>query len=137
MKNLLSCCVCAGLFLSLILGCASSRSSQAPPTNGINVTAEDLISAYKANEVAADERYKNQPLAVTGTVDSIGKDILDTMYVTLKGDEKYGFTSVQCMFDDEHKTELAALSKGDHIRVVGICKGKLGNILLKECSIRP
>jgi hypothetical protein len=70
-------------------------------------------------------------------LDSIGKDILDNLYVTLNDGGKYEFTKVQCMFGEDHKSELASLNKGVQIRVVGICHGKLGNVLLRECSIRP
>ena len=74
---------------------------------------------------------------MTGTVETIGKDIVDSMYVTLTGNGEMSFPSIQCMFADEHKSELASLRKGQHVRVVGMCRGKFGNILLRECSIRP
>jgi hypothetical protein len=135
--------VLAVVFGLWILGSLTSHREKTgstdnqPPTNGINVSAADLIDEYKANEVSADERYKHQALAVTGIVDSIGKDILDNLYVTLNDGGKYEFTKVQCMFGEDHKSELASLNKGVQIRVVGICHGKLGNVLLRECSIRP
>ncbi len=135
-NNFISLCLASSMLLGAILACCNGTSTRNAPVDGLNVTAAELIRAYKANEVSADERYKDVPLAVSGTVDSIGKDILDNMYVTLKGDEKYEFTSVQCIFSDEHKSALSSLTKGDHVRVVGICKGKLGNILLRECSLR-
>ena len=102
----------------------------------MTVSAQQLASAYKDNEVAGDERYKGKIIAVTGVVDSIGKDILDTPYVVLSSGERFSITGVQCMFGDEHKSQLAALSKGQTVTIVGECEGKMMNVLLKNCRFR-
>jgi hypothetical protein len=101
----------------------------------IRVSALELISAYKDNEVAADERYKGGVLEVSGMTDSIGKDILDTMHVVLKGGGEFEFRGVQCSFDDKHKGSLANLSKGQFITIRGKCEGLMGNVQLRECEI--
>lgn len=98
------------------------------------MSARNLIGDYKANEVSADASYKGRALVVTGLVDTIGKDILDTPYVTLNSGERISFPSIQCMAS-RGDTEFASLRKGQEIRVVGICKGKFGNVLLESCSI--
>ncbi|MEK6333668.1 MAG: hypothetical protein AABM67_01890 [Acidobacteriota bacterium] len=138
--------IVSALWLLLVLGCASSTNQRSGSTSGnresasrgtpIPVSAADLVAAYKANEVAADENYKDKLLAVSGTVDSIGKDILDSMYVTLSSGEEYSITSVQCMFDDASKSQLARLSKGQRVTIVGVCNGKFGNVLLKDSELR-
>jgi hypothetical protein len=64
-----------------------------------------------------------------------GKDLLGSMYVTLSGADKYGITSVQCMFDDEFKSRLVSLRRGQRVTIIGICDGKLGNVLLKQSKI--
>jgi hypothetical protein len=69
-------------------------------------------------------------------VDSIGKDISDTMYVTLSSGKQYSITNVQCMFGDEHKNALAKLSKGQKVTIKGRCDGKFGNVLLRDCSLQ-
>ncbi|HEX8919916.1 MAG TPA: hypothetical protein VF766_00470 [Pyrinomonadaceae bacterium] len=123
---------------------AASQSSTAPVSSNattnvpapIPVTATALYQDYEANEVAADEKYKGKTLAVSGTVDSIGKDITDTMYVTLNSGKQYSITNVQCMFDDEHKNALSRLSKGQKITIKGRCDGKLGNVFLKDCVLQ-
>jgi hypothetical protein len=105
-----------------------------PPKTGTPVTARELIADYKANEVSADNAWKGRALLVTGLVDTIGKDILDTPYVTLSSGETTSFPSVQCT-SSRGSNEFAGLRKGQQIRVIGICKGKFGNILLDSCSI--
>jgi hypothetical protein len=98
----------------------------------ITVSASQLYSDYKANEVAADQRYKDKVLQVSGTVDNIGKDIMDSIYVTL---ETGTFGSIQCFFADKHASEAAQLRKGQSITVKGRCDGKMMNVLLKGCVI--
>jgi hypothetical protein len=119
-------------FLAIVLGCTAS--DRIAPKSGAPVTAKDLIAHYKANEVSADSSYKNRSLVVTGLVDTIGKDLLDTPYVTLNSGETISFPSVQCM-GSRNSNEFAALRKGQQVKVVGVCTGKFGNILLSPCSI--
>jgi hypothetical protein len=128
------------LWLLVIISCVcgktdqfSRRTSQDANQPAIKVTAIDLFRAYKDNEVAADERYKGKILEVSGAVDNIGKDIMDTPYVTL--DTGDVISTVQCMFGDEHKAELASLKKGDRVTIKGECQGKLGNVLLRDSTL--
>jgi hypothetical protein len=102
--------------------------------SAIRVTAPVLISEYEANEIAADQRYKGKTVVVTGKVDHVGKDIMDSMYVTLRGDKEFGIVRVQCFFDDSWATRLSYLREGDTVTVNGTCDGKFGNVLLKDCS---
>ena len=78
--------------------------------------------------------YKNKILEVSGSVSSIGKDIMDNPYVVLKTSDLLG--GIQCMLTDEEKSKAGKLSKGNLITVVGKNTGKMMNILLDECSIK-
>ena len=42
-----------------------------------------------------------------------------SMYVSVKGNEKYEFVSVQCMFNDDWATRLSYLREGDAINSSG------------------
>jgi hypothetical protein len=99
------------------------------------MTARELFQAYDQNEVAADEKYEGKVLEISGRVDDIGKDITDTIYVTLDGGGEYGIFSVQCFFADTHSGDAAKLSKGDAITVKGLCNGMIGNVSVRGCSI--
>ena len=57
-----------------------AASAQAP----IKVSAEALYNAYNQNQVAADAKYKGNLVEMTGVIGSIGKDILNNPYVTLR-----------------------------------------------------
>ena len=120
------------IFVTAVLACSTGNGIV--PESGTPVTAKDIIGSYKSNEVSADSLYKNRSLLVTGLVDTIGKDLLDRPYVTLNAGERISFPSVQCM-GSRNSTEFASLRKGQEIKVIGICKGKLGNILLDPCRI--
>lgn len=70
--------------------------SSVPSSQTIQVEAHRLYQDYEDNEVAADQKYKNNVLIVTGKVSTIGKDFTDEIYVALIGDDS-GFGQVQCM----------------------------------------
>ena len=98
------------------------------------VTAADLAETYKANQVAADNEYKGKIIEVSGTIKSIGKDILDTPYVTLDTGDLA--TSVQCMFDKSDEAQLASLSKDTKTVLRGKVSGQtILNIIINSCSI--
>jgi hypothetical protein len=139
-SSVLSLLTILGLWLALtVLCCAGGPNFESPEPltePSIVVTAPMLVSEYEANEIAADRKYKGRILQVSGTVDSIAKDILDTMYVTLDSGQEFGITSVQCFFDESAASSLSQLSKGLTITVVCHCDGKFGNVLLKSCGFK-
>ena len=95
------------------------------------IQARDLYNAYQANEVSADNNFKEKKFYVEGVVGGIGKDILDDIYVTLKTGDIIG--SIQCYVDD---AKVAAnLQKGQRITVFGECDGLLMNVLMKDCKV--
>lgn len=123
------------IFILIIIGNLTDNSKDTKEQTitsapELNVNAETLMSDYQANEVAADAQYKNRVIKVTGVVDSIGKDILDNPYITLKTGNTF---SVQCTFDHSFEKMLANLVKDEELTMVGRVSGKFGNIILKEC----
>lgn len=110
---------------------SSSADSSVPE---YTLSAENLFRRYSENEVSADLMYKGKLLQVSGVVDSIGKDIIGSSYVTLKT-STYG-ANVQCFFENDKLSALASLSKGMTLTVKGTCSGKMMNVLLKKCVMR-
>ncbi|MFA5750782.1 MAG: hypothetical protein WC898_00625 [Candidatus Paceibacterota bacterium] len=105
-----------------------------PQKEAIKVSATTLSNDYSANEVSADQKYKTNLVEISGIVYSIGKDILDTPYVSLKGDQ-YGVMNIQCMFSKNNETELAQVTKGQNITLSGTVSGKMMNIIVNDCKI--
>ena len=97
------------------------------------ITALELYQAYNANEVAADEKYKNKKLAVTGVIENISKDALNDPYISL---EIGYFKTVNCYFSDKDTKVISQLSKGQNITIVGECNGlKASIVMLNECEV--
>lgn len=111
------------------------EQSKAPAEEVVKVTASKMIADYKANEISADATYKGKLVAVSGSVGSIAKDIMDNPYITITNDEAYSFESVQCVFSKSQEAELAGVSKKQAITLQGRVSGKLGNVIVRECSI--
>lgn len=106
-----------------------------PTTRALETTATELISAYSENEVAANNMYEDKYLYITGTIDSIGTDITDTMYVTLTNGDEWSIDRVQCFFNDEYTNEVAALRKGDTVEIYGTCDGYMMNVMIEDCVL--
>jgi len=98
-----------------------------------DVTANALAAEYEANEVAADTKYKGKVVYVYGVIRDIGKDVLGAPYIVIGGE---GFLDgVQCTFSESQTSAIAKLWKGQQVRVQGEVSGKMGNVLVRKCSI--
>lgn len=125
------------LLCVLLCGCQSESSVEkelsTKPFAG-TVSAKTLHSEYEANQVSADAKYKDKMVILTGVVDTIGKDIGDTPYITLKTSEHSA--GVQCMFSEDHNSALSALKKGDSVELHGQVSSYLMNVIVRGCSLR-
>ena len=99
----------------------------------LKINAFELRAEYEANEVAADEKYEDKIAYVEGVIDGFGKTIADYPYITLD-DGKY-FVSVQCIFQKEHTSAVAALNEGQKVTIRGELSGMLGNIFVRKSTI--
>ena len=99
----------------------------------VTVTAGTLYDAYDSNEVAADQKYKGQLLAVSGTVQSIDKDVFNNIIVSLK--TKNEFMAVRAYLNKEHEPLAASLGKGQKISWTCTGDGKMvGSPVIRDCS---
>ena len=96
------------------------------------LSANSLYSAYESNSVAADARYEDKIVKVSGTVKRIGKDITDTAYIVLGGS---GFLDgVQCMLTKGQESIVSRVSKGNYITLKGRVSGKIiGSVIVRNC----
>ncbi|VTU36138.1 OB-fold protein [Variovorax sp. PBL-E5] len=89
---------------------AAQSISPSPSASDIRLDAPSLFAAYKANEVAADLKYKGKQLLVTGRLESISKDFADDPYLSIQSGNE--FESVRANFDKSAIAELATLQRG-------------------------
>ena len=122
------------VLLLWVLACSGGEStaSSSPPPNPQSIQASKLVDDYRANEVRADQDYKGKWFEISGVVATIGKDILDTPYITL-GD---GFESVQALFSKQDEATLRSVNKGQSVRVTCQVDGKLMNVLARHCRLK-
>ncbi len=140
--------IIGGLFILGLIGSIGKDTPKTITTNtpsipkeeikveAIKIDAETLRQVYKANEVNGDAIYKGKLVEISGTVDSIGKDITDQAYITFKPDEGYAFDKVQCMFKDSEQTVLSKLKIGQSVVAQGTVSGAtIGSVIVKNCKI--
>ena len=111
------------------------ESEPMPPE--IEITAGEVLSAYEENGEAADAKFANKILRVTGIVKRIeAKDTLDIYYITLTDVEKtLLLIDVRCFFDRKHGPELNLLTPGKTVTVQGKYDGSMINIRMSNCFL--
>lgn len=119
---------------ALALGSCATDEEADPPEPPVVVTAAQLLSAYAADELSADELYRGRLLAVSGHVVSLGRDLNDA-FVLLDRAETASGDGVQCHFDRARAESVARLKKGQLVTLVGRCDGKLGSVVLRGCAL--
>ena len=86
--------------------------------------------------MAADRKYKDQYIVITGLVSDIGTS-LDRAYITLDDQAEFSFVSVTCYFRDEEEIDkIVDLSKGDYVEIVGKVEGKFVGVSLDWCRFK-
>lgn len=115
----------------------TSTSQEAQqPVAAIKVTAEVLRKAYATNQVSADQQYEDKLVEISGTVDTIGKDILDEAYITFEAKEQYAFDKVQCMFSASEENSIANFKKGQSVVVQGKVSGVvISGPIIRNCKV--
>jgi hypothetical protein len=120
----------AMIVIFVLVGRAADRHpspSSLVPTDDVSV--DEMVADYKANEVTADGRYKSYPVRVTGTVKSVSKGLLGGQFVVLRGTARAEWRNVQCDVSEE---DAASLRVGDVASVEGVGGGMMGNILVRK-----
>lgn len=97
----------------------------------LSTTGRQLDSEYKANEAAADKKFKGKHLLVTAKVDSINKGLGGNPYFVIAG----GFPGGQAHFDDSYLDYASSIKKGDNVRLVCVGNGYIiASAMLKDCE---
>lgn len=146
MKNLI---LILAIFGALILGCSAPQNSPktetktnetkaspaaVPDEKPIEIKAADLVKAYKENELAADDKFKDKKLQVTGRVQNIA-DTLGSLTVSLTGQS---FVTVMCRLSADSKDAAKKLKTGQTVTIIGTGDGMTGGFYvgLQDCTIK-
>ena len=102
-----------------------------PPAR--EVTVAELIKAYGANEVAAQQEYGARSVALTGEVRGVVLDFSDDPAVLFESGQT---RPVQALFDKKRGAATAALKKGQEATVVcNKVSEIMGLPILEDCSL--
>ena len=95
----------------------------------ISIDAATLLHDFETNEKAANAKYLDKVILVTGTVEYIKTDSAGfTVYLT-----EDGVSGVLCSFD-RNAVDSKIFRKGEKASVKGICSGYLMDVVLNKCS---
>jgi len=107
-----------------------------PLPEAAEVSADELMQAYTSDPVAAEAKYMNEVLNITGTVSRVEiRKALDINYIFLTGADEELMRSIRCMFDKKHEPELLELAKGQTVTVQGKYNGSLIDFRMQNCVI--
>lgn len=93
------------------------------------VTADELMTSYEADEAGADVNYLDKIIEVTGTVDEVITNEDNSVTVALTTS---GLGRVNCTL---RKTESSDIESGTEMTLRGECKGYLIDVIMTNCSI--
>jgi hypothetical protein len=115
---------------------STEGGSALPRLAPVKVTARELARAYEENEAAAQQRFGEHPLEVTGLITGITLDFADDPVVQLATDNQ--FMAAQAMLSDDSKAIAPTLKKGQTIVILCAGVGEvIGAPMLRDCAIQP
>ena len=119
---------------ALALMAAACGDSEPPgPGERISLSAEDLGRAYADSEPAAQKRYGNRRLRVTGVITGMGIDVSDNFVLRMKGPDP--LIDVHLTIADEARAEAETVKRGTKLTL--LCEGAtevLGSPTLDGCT---
>lgn len=125
-----------GALSSCDSGHADTARAYVPPTRIVYCNANELYTAYEENEIAADAKYLNNNISVTGFVSEIGRDKNDMPYVELYATGS-GLFDVRCYLSADQVSYAAGLKKADKVTLLGQGNGfQMRSVQLRDCIFR-
>jgi hypothetical protein len=121
-----------GCMMCLCIGVKGASDQDDSDKRGArNVSVAELLNAYKANEVRADNTYKGKWLKLQGgQVDEVRSS-----YVMIGTGKLFEVPQVQCMLKPDQLSKASGLSKGRRVTVRGKVQMMLINVLVQDCEI--
>ncbi len=103
----------------------------------MELTVDEVISAYETEGTAADSRFVNKILRISGTVDKIEvRAAMDIYFINLVGSSENSLRQrMRCVFSREHGSELQQLTTGQEVTVQGKYDGSIISISMRDCIL--
>ena len=116
--------------------CQYIENSNIPAIDYIEVTANELWSAFDENEVNAEQAYNGKKVRITGVISDINSSgaFVDANVLLLVDGSYFG--CVQCNFGSKNVDMLSTLHKGDSVTIEGTCGTlSLYNVIVRNCKV--
>jgi hypothetical protein len=137
------------LFVVLVVGGAlatyryfNEAASVTTVVTEMNIDATQLVNDYTSDESAANGKYLDKTMQVSGKAGEINIDGDNSFVEIMVPDSD---SKVRCTFDNENSVLLYNISEGMTVEITGVCKGfssdeeldLLGgsDVILTECLL--
>ncbi|MDP5106731.1 MAG: OB-fold putative lipoprotein [Polaribacter sp.] len=101
-------------------------------TASLTINSMDLVNSYRINEEKSDRLYTGKIIEVTGFVKEI--TFLNNRNTILLNSNSETFGLI-CDINPNQKNKIEQLKEHQKIKVKGICKGFLKDVILLNCSL--
>lgn len=97
-----------------------------------SLTVQQLVNAFSQDETRANSTYVGRVLEVEGRL----KEMIlnDSTLILLMGDSTQ-MTGVSCYLNRDQKDKYTSISRGQIVKVKGICNGMLLDIVMDKCIL--
>lgn len=97
------------------------------------IEATAIIAAFENDETAANTKYLNKVIQVTGAVISAeaDKDGVITVYLS----DGVSMASVSCALEKNKNYTLETFKKGNTVVITGLCNGYLTDVIMNRCIV--
>ena len=99
----------------------------------IQITAVDLLAAFKRDETEASKKYIDKIITVSGKIIQLDTDSSGILTIYLDAGDP--LSGIVCAFYPDQSKSIRNLSKGARVSVKGICTGILMDVVLNKCSM--
>lgn len=100
----------------------------------ISITAKELINAFETDEKAANNRFLDKIVEVSGEVSDLTTSNTGEVAITLI-DAMFGVTlTLDPIFTTKNKQQIQSIKIGDPLTLKGRCDGYLTDVRLSKCS---
>ncbi len=94
------------------------------------VAPADLLAEFESDETAAQTKYLNKIIQITGVLLDIQKVAEKTIWIISTGDP---LSNIQCEMDERYISDIQDKVKiGNKVTIQGFCSGKLMDIVLNQ-----
>ncbi|MFJ4288739.1 hypothetical protein ACIP1U_02960 [Cupriavidus sp. NPDC089707] len=116
---------------------AAASGTTTPTEPPVQVTANELLKAYKENEIAANQKYKGKQLILNARISSIEAGMGEEPYLVLTAGNEFEFSRPQAHLAKGQEAAAATLKKGQQVKLECIGNSEVaGTPMLKDCRVQ-